>query len=721
MSEKPATDPRALARPEDRTAIPQGLRDALLQNQLVLFVGSGPSLSAGAPTWRGLLYELIDYCGSELIELPEEEELRALVQGPAVDLLLAADYLRAYMGEKMDEFIQRRFARLSPTDVHRTIAGLSLGGMITTNFDLLLEDAIGRDVIRVVLPSDKFNLSRLKERWLVKLHGTCDQPSDIIIGAIDYARVLEDEGIVGALKRVFQQYTVLFVGVSLSDPDTLEVLAHLRAAFLGKNRRHYALMEKSSIGRIRQQYLLNQHQVQVITYQASDEDHPEVARFLRDLADVRELQHRGRMAKVLLMIRATYVFGHGAGEPRILVSRSNPQWTEDDQQERRDELNQRAFLLPSLKDDGQDSETLRREIAQWFGMEHEDVRVDLDPEGFSVRKFNPAFGRETDYSFRFAKLSFATRVLSFEEPLVTFGGKLFEWHTMTALRADRPTMNLNGDVLLEVSRRYGSNLEGLQSALTLPLSVIDDTYGARARTYNDLPWIGEDRVFEGALPSTSLKGAKGVLDLGCGTGLLGRYVLEHSDLPYVGFDVSTAMLERARATLRGSRRARVDRRDIALDSSEEKFDGWIFVLKNVLHLIPQLGMTIRSLRERFGNPIMTVIIETESPNLRCLTWIQALFELLGASHKRNWFLDGQVQLFLTIQGAEIHNEESVRQYIDVDRWIDSFELDDARRLRVEDAIGSVAPDVRRDMELRMTDDGRRSMLRLQRVIHVTLP
>ena len=62
------------------TCIPLTLRERYLQREVVLFVGSGLSRMAGAPGWKDLLSGLLSRFKEEMITVPYEKEVGALIE-----------------------------------------------------------------------------------------------------------------------------------------------------------------------------------------------------------------------------------------------------------------------------------------------------------------------------------------------------------------------------------------------------------------------------------------------------------------------------------------------------------------------------------------------------------------------------------------------------------------------------------------------------------------
>jgi SAM-dependent methyltransferase len=683
---------------------PEALTTAVKNDKLLLFVGSGLSKSAGAPDWRTLLHELVEECGRQARTLDHEHELRALIGGEPDDLLVAADYLRRVLNVQMDNYIQQRFSpgKLKPQQVHEVIASLPVAGIITTNYDSLIEDALPPHTLQEVLPGDTYGSAHIDRSFLLKLHGTWNKPSDVVIGVADYRRTANDDALQATLRRLFQQYTVLFVGFSLRDPDTFAVLSRLQATFKGSANPHYALLEKDEAKALRRRYLEEQLNVRPLIYEATGQDHPEVCTYLEGLAE-----KSGRtmaMSKTLFVIKGMVLFGSGSGEPRLLVTRSNRQWSHNGEP---------AYMLPSVIQD-HESPDFRLAASTYLGIAERDLHFEVGDE-LKHQKPNPVYGEKpVDYRFRYVAVSFKNPPEDLSARLTRMGDKNFEWRTLRTLRGHEATMARNGEVITNLSLHYGAQLETLHDAVML--NEVEDPYSMRASAYQQLPWVGHGETFDAILTSDALDGAKGVLDLGCGPAMLARQLrARDSKLPYVGLDASPAMIEQARGQVASLADASVEQFDFTTASRPE-FDGWVFVLKNVLHLLARPYDTIEGLSARLGRPSRVIFVETESPSLASLCWIQRLFEALDQAHKRQWYVEGQVLDVLRTCDHEIISAETVDQELDIDRWVNSFELAPEAERVLSRVLESVSSEVSEEMRIEVGEQGR-TMLRRQVVLH----
>ncbi|MDR7288658.1 MULTISPECIES: SIR2 family NAD-dependent protein deacylase [Mycolicibacterium] len=200
----------------------EALADDAKERQLVLFVGAGVSAGAGVDTWKGLLENLA-------VEADFTDAQRDLLK--AKDLRDQATLIGSALPETSGSFKKRVADRIRERQhyslMHGLLASLPSKEAVTTNFDELFEDAVGRDAI-AVLPKDP---RKTDGRLLLKLHGSVDRHEDMILTRADYLRMPRQYGaLMGLVQGLLMMRKMVFVGYSLSDEDFHDLLDEVRAA-----------------------------------------------------------------------------------------------------------------------------------------------------------------------------------------------------------------------------------------------------------------------------------------------------------------------------------------------------------------------------------------------------------------------------------------------------------------------------------------------------------
>ena len=197
--------------------ITPGLRKALREGRLILFVGAGVSANLGLPSWG----ELIGRVGAELGYPPER--FSTLGEWPAL-----AEFYRIQRGDFselahwMDETWHRSPGpeRLAASRIHELIPQLEISLIYTTNYDRWLEKAFvlhGKPFVKVVTVKDMLAENQ-GEAQIVKYHGDFDEPSTLVLSETEFFERLEFESPLDIkLRSDTLANSVLFIGYSLSD------------------------------------------------------------------------------------------------------------------------------------------------------------------------------------------------------------------------------------------------------------------------------------------------------------------------------------------------------------------------------------------------------------------------------------------------------------------------------------------------------------------------
>lgn len=268
--------------------VPEELIDSVRARKCILFVGSGLSTLAGYPSWPQLIERLVARARrspNARLEGLETMELRK-------DYLMLAEFARTTLGAwDYTQLLKRELGRpVAPSPVHRLIAGTDYRGIITTNYDRLLEHTIAevRHSLPVIFTTNGIEVMGdalfNPDLFIYKLHGDITSPASIVLSERDYDRmILRNPHVRSFLFGAVLNHTLLFVGYSLSDPDFNLLLRELTLMFENYVPAHYALLPDT--GEFEREHLLRRMNIHVIPYQPAD-NHREVAEVLRRLHDL---------------------------------------------------------------------------------------------------------------------------------------------------------------------------------------------------------------------------------------------------------------------------------------------------------------------------------------------------------------------------------------------------------------------------------------------------
>ena len=200
------------------------------KHQLSVFMGAGVSAAAGLPTWDQLLDRLAAESG---LDEPERRSLSRL------GVLDRAQLVAQRLGPDPDALGHAVRRCLDVGDAvalsHCLLAGLPVREFITTNYDDCFEracQATGRPVAR--LPYAPATEAR---RWLLKMHGCVQSPSDIVLTRRDYVRYAErSAALAGIVQAMLITRHMLFVGFSLNDDNFHRIVDAVRRALTAADR-----------------------------------------------------------------------------------------------------------------------------------------------------------------------------------------------------------------------------------------------------------------------------------------------------------------------------------------------------------------------------------------------------------------------------------------------------------------------------------------------------
>ena len=293
--------------------IPVELLTQLEDDRVVFFCGAGISMggTSGLPNFRGLLCHVYrdnhlepDDIEREALEQREYDKVFELLERPE---RLGSDQVRQSVAERLSE------EPTGPLQMHRDLLSLSLveGGhrLVTTNFDNRFREAAEEssrhgEGLHIhdapALPVPK------RQRWrtLVHLHGRIRPGgghSELVLTSADFGRAYLTEGWAARfVASLFADFTVVFIGYSLSDP-VMRYLVDAVATERAKGRElggAYAFAgydpAKTTAERARAKW--KARNVAPMPYDEGD-DHSLLRRTLRKWVDIRrDPQSRARIA-----------------------------------------------------------------------------------------------------------------------------------------------------------------------------------------------------------------------------------------------------------------------------------------------------------------------------------------------------------------------------------------------------------------------------------------
>lgn len=209
-----------------------------------VFVGAGLSVPAGFPDWPLILRFAV----------------RAMRTGSSVtDLsLLAQYYCQTVPGgrEILDAEIYRRLnVDASPTENHRLLSELPITEFWTTNYDRLIEEAIP-DASVLTEDADLATFQAVNRQRIYKMHGSLPGAAGAKPGKSNYVIARDDFDLYpqthsrmwAQLQATYLTRTILFLGLSFSDPNISHLLRLSRYQVGVQQREHFTVMRRPTLG-----------------------------------------------------------------------------------------------------------------------------------------------------------------------------------------------------------------------------------------------------------------------------------------------------------------------------------------------------------------------------------------------------------------------------------------------------------------------------------------
>ena len=284
----------------DTSTVPERLIEAARHRNVVPLIGAGISRYAkksAFPNWRGLLDFIKDRAlAKKHIKKSDWTEMTRLLDKG--QFLMVAEALRFNLPtDEYTSLLKEAFnpGGTEPTDVHKALFRLRAPLILTTNYDLLLEDAYASVYGKAAnvytyrgsaTVQQSLQVLQLTNRPIIfKLHGSIDEPSEIILTEQDYRKLIYHEtGYRTVLSAVFVTHVVLMLGFSFADRELTLMLETLRYALKNQSSPDYIFLPEDAAGEVETRRLREDFGVEVLPFK-STKSHAEVLQLLEFLID----------------------------------------------------------------------------------------------------------------------------------------------------------------------------------------------------------------------------------------------------------------------------------------------------------------------------------------------------------------------------------------------------------------------------------------------------
>lgn len=219
----------------------------IARQKVVIFVGAGasrwamPSSGNTFKDWPDFLTRAAKGCSTKIQRLVRDR-IRAK------DYLIASQLLKSDLADQWSTVLTAEFQQAaSISRLHKAIISLNQRVIVTTNFDKLIEKAWNdsseiKHYPTVVSKIDQqvFKLFRDSDSYLIKIHGSIDEPENIVFDKSSYQRsAFSNRFYQDLISTLLLTHTFLFIGFSMDDP-AVSLLVESHAHRFSETRPHYA-------------------------------------------------------------------------------------------------------------------------------------------------------------------------------------------------------------------------------------------------------------------------------------------------------------------------------------------------------------------------------------------------------------------------------------------------------------------------------------------------
>ena len=266
------------------------LINLLNQGGVWAFVGSGVSIEAGCPSWRGLLERIVAQLdeNNRRAILDDRRYQSALSKGgfgrcfSRIESHVGRDVLETAVGGQFQ-------GANTPGDLLNRLVDWPFAGYITTNYDSLLQVAlrsIGEQGWVTIgnTPEEVRKVSGAADHVVWHVHGSLDLPPDksrLVLADTDYDDLyLEDSRLITQLRGLLAHRRVVFVGFGFRDPEVIRLLRRV-GRLCSPVRPAYAFIGFSEGGHeAERRELLERYNVDVIPYRVRNDCHDQLVELL---------------------------------------------------------------------------------------------------------------------------------------------------------------------------------------------------------------------------------------------------------------------------------------------------------------------------------------------------------------------------------------------------------------------------------------------------------
>ena len=269
---------------------PNQLVQDIAGRRAVIFLGGGVSRNSVSRTGhrRPPLWEELLRNGLKKIGPSGTRHIKKAISDR--DYLHACEWIKSRLDEEWDSFLRSELVdpQYEPAEIHDILFRLDQRIYLTPNFDCIFENHAthvtgGQVKVKNYFDSDVHGFLRDDNTYVIKIHGTINNPSNLIFSQYDYAKArVAYSTFYDAIDACLLTHTFLFVGCGISDPDLTLILENQRFNF-PTARPHY-LVTSSKTNSDLEHSLRQSRNLKCLRY-SSKNNHNELLISLRKLLE----------------------------------------------------------------------------------------------------------------------------------------------------------------------------------------------------------------------------------------------------------------------------------------------------------------------------------------------------------------------------------------------------------------------------------------------------
>jgi hypothetical protein len=270
--------------------IPQALKQAMVDNRCILFLGAGASLGATdpqgnrLPSWETFVLDLLNEIEREN---PQDQNIHTEIQDLVNlgELLALSEWIDLKLSSSaLARYIRVRLSEAKDSRVHEVLSKKAFAAVLTTNYDNLAEDYLtraGRHPFTVTPHTSVSEISVAEEALrdkssrrvpVIKPHGTWERPDTVVFGPRSFRQIMfSNDAFRQFMLRILTDYTLFFVGLSFKDPNLQSLMQWARTIAGNRMPLHYATMENR--GPVFKQFMQENFGIRLLTYPVPPRDH----------------------------------------------------------------------------------------------------------------------------------------------------------------------------------------------------------------------------------------------------------------------------------------------------------------------------------------------------------------------------------------------------------------------------------------------------------------